>query len=79
MDFAKTGVDLNFLRERFGEAAGATERAAEYRNTRGKRPPECFGDRIDLDAINIELPVTNTRRDRRARMPDQENLHKRPQ
>ena len=79
VDFAETGVDPDMLRQRFGEAAGATERAAEYRNTRRKYPPEFSGDRIDLDAIDVELTITNPRRDCRARMPDQENLHKRPQ
>ena len=79
VDFAETGVDPGIFRQRFGEAAGATERAAEYRNAGRECLPQFVCDRVDLGAIDVELSVTNTRFDHRARVPDQENLHSRPQ
>ena len=79
VDFTETSVDPDAFRQRLGEAAGALQRAAEHRNTGGECLPEFARDRIDIDAIDVELSVTDTRFDQRARMPDQENLHKRPQ
>ena len=79
VDFAETGVDPDALRQCLSEAAGALQRAAEHRNAGGERLPQFACDRIDLDAIDVELSVADTRFDQRTRMPDQENLHSRPQ
>ena len=44
VDLAETGVDPGIFRQRFGEAAGATERAADYRDAGGKSPVERVSD-----------------------------------
>ncbi len=77
--FTETGVDPDALRQRLGETAGTLQRAAQHRNAGGERLPQFACHLIDLDAIDIELSVADTRFDQRTQMPDQENLHSKPQ